>query len=73
MRVEGLKYPEWQGLLRDAILEFRPQELSAKVQKLETAIFERMQALSCDSDHHHERAALNDALATLRMLKRKVL
>jgi hypothetical protein len=40
MSDEGLKYPEWQGLLRDAILEFRPQELSTKVQKVETAIFE---------------------------------
>jgi hypothetical protein len=71
MSVEGLKYPEWQGLLRDAILEFSPQKLSAKVQKVETAIFERMQALSCDSDYHHERDALNDALATLRILKRE--
>jgi hypothetical protein len=73
MSDEGLKYPEWQGLLRDAILEFGPQELSTKVQKVETAIFERMQALSGDSDHHNERVALADALATLRILKNEKL
>lgn len=71
MSEEGLKYPQWQCRLQEAILEFRPQELSAKVQRAEAAIFDRCQALSSDSDdHHEEREALSDALSTLRALKR---
>jgi hypothetical protein len=73
MSAEELKYPEWQCPLQEAILEFRPQELFAKVHRAEAAIFERFQALSSSGDHHKERDALSDALSTLRVLKRDTL
>ena len=67
---EELKYPQWQAPLRDAILEFNPQELRARVQNVEAAIFDRFQVLSSERNHEDERQALSAALSTLRMLKR---
>jgi hypothetical protein len=62
---------EWQGLLQDAILEFQPEKLRAKVQTAEAAIFDRAQALSLFlHGNHEERQAIEDALSTLRVLRK---
>jgi hypothetical protein len=69
MSEEELKYPTWQASLREALLEFEPDRLSNKIQKIEAVVFKRLQELSSDSDHHAERQAIADAFSTLRVLK----
>jgi hypothetical protein len=61
---------QWEGLLEDIILEFNPQELKPKIQKLEATIFDRTQALSPGRDHHEEQQALANAISTLRILQK---
>ena len=68
---------EWQKLVRDALLELDPKALPQKVANAESAIFERLQALAKvdapNSDDAEERQALQDAVNSLRVLKREVL
>jgi hypothetical protein len=70
MSEQELKYPKWQAPLQEAILEFDREKLIEKIQKVETVVFERLQELSSDSDHHGERQAIADALSTMRVLKK---
>jgi hypothetical protein len=73
MSEEELKYPTWQAPLQEAILEFDPEKLPPKVQKVEAVVFKRLQELSSDSDHHGERQAIADAFSILRVLKKEKL
>jgi hypothetical protein len=66
-------YPEWQHEYQAALLELDCEKLLARVTAAETAIFNRMQAMSQNSDHSAERQAIEDALASLRALKRDTL
>jgi hypothetical protein len=66
-------YPEWQVEYQAALLELDPKQLSERVKAAETAIFTRLQAISRDANSHAERQAIDDALASLRVLKREVL
>jgi hypothetical protein len=66
-------YAEWQTSYRDALLEVNKQELEAKIQLAEWKIFQRLQTISADSDHHEERLAIADAVNALRILKRDTL
>jgi hypothetical protein len=70
---ESLKYPEWQKVLQEALLELDTDKLKQRVAAAETAIFKRLQAISQSSDHNVERQAIEDALASLRFLKRQSL
>jgi hypothetical protein len=63
-------YPEWQPEYRAALLELDSEKLPKLVVAAETAIFKRLQAIAQSSDHQPERQAIEDALATLRVLKR---
>jgi len=65
-----LKYPNWQTPLQEAILEFDHEKLAERIQTVETLMFERLQALSSDTDHQDERQALADAASILRGLKK---
>jgi len=65
-----LKYPKWEHQFQEVVLELNGEKLVAKIQTLETAIFVRLQELKSDSDHHSERQAIADALATIRVLKK---
>jgi hypothetical protein len=65
-----LKYPKWQAPLQEAILEFDREKLREKLEKVETSILERRQELHLGADGHSEREAINDALSTLRVIKR---
>ena len=67
---EQLKYPKWQSEFEEAIVEFDSEKLVEKIKQFELAIFVRLQELASDSDHHGERQAIADALATLREVKR---
>jgi hypothetical protein len=56
-----------------ALLELDPKRLVERITAAETAIFNRRQAMSHTSDGHAERQAIEDALASLRVLKRDIL
>ncbi len=63
-------YPEWQHEYFAAIVDLDPQTLFDRVTAAETAIFNRLQAISHDPNSHAERQAIADAVASLRILKR---
>jgi hypothetical protein len=63
-------YPEWQREYLAALLEVEPKTLFERVTVAETAIFDRLQAISHNSNGKAERHAIEDALAALRVLKR---
>jgi hypothetical protein len=65
-------YPEWQADYQAALVELDPQKLPERVQAAETAIFKRLQAISQNTDNQAERQAIEDALASLRVLKREM-
>jgi hypothetical protein len=66
-------YPEWQNEFQAAILELDREKLEERVMAAETAIFKRLQAIAQSSDHSSEREAIEDALSSLRTLKRNEL
>jgi hypothetical protein len=45
--------------------------LSAHIVAAESAIARRLQAIAGDTNHHGERRAIEDALSSLRVLKRE--
>lgn len=60
---------QWRDLYRAAILELDPKRLQARVKAAEDAINARA---SCEARvSRDERREINDALSTLRILKRK--
>lgn len=63
-------YPAWQHEYLAALVELDPKTLFERVRAAETAIFNRLQALSHNPDSHAERQAIEDALASIRVLKR---
>jgi len=63
-------YPEWQHELQAALSEHDREKLLEQVRTAEAAIFNRLQAISQSPDHEAERHAIQDALASLRILKR---
>ena len=63
-------YPEWQAEYQAALVELDPKTLFERVTAAETSIFNRLQAVSRNSDGHAERQAIEDALSALRVLKR---
>ena len=63
-------YPEWQHEYFAAIVDLDPKTLFDRVTAAETAIFNRLQAISHDPNSHAERQAIADAVAGLRILKR---
>ena len=66
----NIVYPEWQREYQAALLELDSERLRERVAAAETAIFNRLQAISRGSNHTAERQAIEDALASLRVLKR---
>jgi hypothetical protein len=63
-------YPEWQKEFQAAILELNREKLAVRVLMAERAISKQLQALSQSSDSRGERQAIEDALSSLRLLKR---
>jgi hypothetical protein len=66
-------YPEWQTDYQSALLELDPEKLPKRLEAAETAIFNRLQTISKSSDSEAERHAIEDAVASLRVLKRETL
>jgi len=69
--MENLQWPEWQKLYQDAVVELDKVRLQERVAAAEAAICSRLRALSPAVDSRSERHAIEDALATLRILKRE--
>jgi hypothetical protein len=66
-------YPEWQQEYLAALLELDPAKLLQRLTEAETAIFKRLQTISQSSDSKAEREAIEDAFASLRVLKQEKL
>jgi hypothetical protein len=66
-------YPKWQTDYQAALLELDPEKLPQRVEAAETKIFKRLQDLACSSNNLAERQAIEDALASLRVLKQEKL
>jgi hypothetical protein len=73
MSESELKYPSWQTPLQEAILEFDREKLAEQIQAVENLIFERLQAIASDTNHHDEQQALANAAFILRKLKKEKL
>lgn len=69
--MDGLKFPDWQRTLQDAILERDDTTLSHKIESAERLISLRFLQLQDKRDCLDERQALADALYLLRLLRRK--
>ena len=65
-----LGHPEWRTSYQEALLELDKKKLEAKIHLAESEIFQRLQIISADSDHHGEKSAIADALNVLRVLER---
>jgi hypothetical protein len=64
-------YPDWQNEYQTALIEVDPAKLGMSIEAAEAAIHRRLQQLSQNSDHHVERQVIEDALRSLRFLKKK--
>ena len=60
---------DWQQQFETALLEDATEKLPELVAAAEAAIYLRLQSLVKSSDGHVERAALNDAMRTLRAIQ----
>jgi hypothetical protein len=64
------RFPNWQREYESALLETDDRVLFMRVEVAEAAILTRRDALEHDSSSQTERAAIEDALANLRVLNR---
>ena len=69
-RSPEILYPTWQHEYQAALIEVDRAKLSQRVEAAEAAIFKRLQQLSRSSDDFAERQVIQDALHSLRALKR---
>jgi hypothetical protein len=69
----GLKFPKWQKLCQEALIELDPDKLKERVLIAEAGVYVRMQELAQSPDGQEERQALIDVTSSLRYLKRDVL
>ena len=69
-----LRFPQWQSQYQAALMELNHGKLLERITETEYAIFERLQSLegtpNCES-RFVELLAIEDALASLRLLKRE--
>jgi hypothetical protein len=66
-----IRYPEWQHEYYAALIETAPGKRSERVIAAETAIFKRLQSMSTGEESLAEQQAIEDALASLRILKKE--
>jgi hypothetical protein len=66
-----LRYPAWQEPVLLAMMEFDPQKQQEKINVALQAIEARRTELYGDADPHEERLALQDAVKTLTVVRRK--
>jgi ADP-dependent phosphofructokinase/glucokinase len=62
---------DWQRLYQKAVTESDPEQLPEQIARAEAALLSRLKKLTQDKEDEPERRAIDDALATLRILKTK--
>ena len=60
----------WRTLYSEALLERDPQQLPEKIARAEAAIYARIKRLKARPKDQIERQALDDALTSLRVMKK---
>ena len=70
MFTQRLRYG-WQTEFQPALLELKPENLMGRITEAEAAIFDRLQKISSSQQYLRERIALDDALRSLRLLKKE--
>jgi hypothetical protein len=70
---EDIRYAEWREPYQQALLELDQTKLSERIAVAKTSISNRLRAIAGSSNHHAERQAIDDALSSLRVLKRNSL
>jgi hypothetical protein len=68
--MSDLRYPSWQEPVRLAVMEIDAQKKEKKITSALRAIDARRAELNGDADHQEERIALDDAVNTLRLVRR---
>lgn len=68
-----LQYPQWQEPYLEALIAPDIVTLQQRIAAAETAILRRLQAIAHSVEHRAERQAIEDALASLSVLKRESL
>jgi hypothetical protein len=63
-------FPIWQGPLQDVILELDREKLATTLMEAETLILKRLEQIQQSSDRTDERAAIEQGLSILNMIKR---
>jgi hypothetical protein len=69
--IEDLKYPQWQAVLAEALIEVDPSKVKDRIAVAEAAIGYRLQTILLEPNNRGERLALADALSSLRVLKKE--
>ena len=66
-----LKFPRWQGPLRDLILEFDREKFLQKMREVEIILLKRRELLGPENNAYNEQEAIaiRDALSMLRIVK----
>ena len=67
----NLRFPQWQQEYQAALMELNHSKLLGRVAEAEYAIYRRLQSLTNTANSHPELLAIEDALASLRLLKRE--
>ena len=65
-----ITYSQWQPQVLAALTELNRGMLEERINAAEITLLKRWQAISRNPDHEPERIAIQDALASLRSLKR---
>jgi PAS domain S-box-containing protein len=65
--------PGWVGHYHAALLELDSQRLKGRIQKAETEIKSRLDALAASGEGSGERRAIRDALQNLRVLEQELM
>jgi hypothetical protein len=66
----GSEHSQWEELYRAALLELDVSRLAARIDLAEAAIQKRLQELKSSPDNAREQQAIQDAVQTLRALRR---
>ena len=67
----NLRFPHWQSQYQAALMELDHGKLLGRVTEAEYAIYLRLNSLTNTTNSHPELLAIEDALASLRLLKRE--
>jgi hypothetical protein len=69
--ITDLQFPEWQREYQEALFELDPAKLPEFLSAAESAIQERLNAISHDPNATVERQKIEEALSNLSVLKKR--